>query len=76
MKYDKKILVLAVPVGTGHMKAAKAIMQALQKIAAEVAQGQIHQHEVLGIIEGPGVGSLVHLHTDRDTVVVRIVIMR
>jgi len=33
MKYDKKILVLAVPVGTGHMKAAKAIMQALQKIA-------------------------------------------
>ncbi len=28
-----KILVLAVPVGAGHMKAAKAIMQALKKIA-------------------------------------------
>ena len=34
MKQNKKILVLAVPVGTGHMKAARAIMQALQKIAA------------------------------------------
>jgi len=32
-----KILVLAVPVGTGHMKAAKAIMQALKKIAPTAA---------------------------------------
>lgn len=30
-----KILVLAVPVGTGHMKAAKAIMQASKKIAPQ-----------------------------------------
>ncbi|MBE0432615.1 hypothetical protein IBX73_04010 [candidate division WOR-3 bacterium] len=28
-----KILVLAVPIGAGHMKAAKAIMQAIEKIA-------------------------------------------
>ncbi len=28
-----KVLVLAVPIGAGHMKAAKAIMQALQEIA-------------------------------------------
>jgi processive 1,2-diacylglycerol beta-glucosyltransferase len=33
IEWIMKILVLAVPVGTGHMKAAKAIMQALKKVA-------------------------------------------
>ena len=30
-----KILILAVPIGAGHMKAAKAIIQALSEIAPD-----------------------------------------